>query len=137
MRASRQEPDALDLIDSEQIESEIEATIEAAILAIGGSEGTCEALALEDIIKGAASYKEMTELIEAIRAGLNKDGNTWPKSLEEYRKERRNLSEKDGIVIFKDRVVIPSNLRTKVLEILHGAHQGSSSMLARASQSVW
>ena len=137
VRAARQEPDALDLIDSDQIESEIEATIEAAIFAIGGSEGICEALTLEDIIKEVASDKEMTDLIEAIRTGLNEDGNTWPESLEEYRRERRNLYEKDGIVIFKDRVVIPGNLRSKVLEILHGAHQGSSSMLARASQSVW
>ena len=94
-------------------------------------------MTLEDIIKEAASDKEMTDLIEAIRTGLNEDGNTWPESLEEYRREQRNLYEKDGIVIFKDRVVIPGNLRSKVLEILHGAHQGSSSMLARASQSVW
>ena len=47
------------------------------------------------------------------------------------------MSEKDGVVTFKKRVIIPSKLHREVLDVLHAAHQGCSSMEARASQSVW
>ena len=39
--------------------------------------------------------------------------------------------------MFKDRVVIPISLWNKILQSLHSAHQGVSSMLARAEDSVF
>ena len=48
-----------------------------------------------------------------------------------------HLIEKDGVLTFKKRLVIPKNLRREVLDILHAAHQGCSSMEARAAQSLW
>ena len=85
----------------------------------------------------SAQDKEIISIIEALRSGQNEEGNTWPASLSEYKREKEHLSEKDGIVLFKSRILVPCSLRTKVLEVLHAAHQGCSSMLARASQGVW
>ena len=39
--------------------------------------------------------------------------------------------------MYNDRIVVPQSLRTRVLEALHSAHQGTSSMIARAESSVF
>ena len=41
-----------------------------------------------------------------------------------------------GVTMYKDRPIIPPSLRLEVLYTLHSGHQGSASMLARASNSV-
>ena len=43
----------------------------------------------------------------------------------------------EGVVLYQDRVVMPSSLRRKVLENLHAAHQGVSSMQVRAQSIVF
>lgn len=43
----------------------------------------------------------------------------------------------DGVVLYKDRVVVPSSLRKIVLENLHAAHQGVSTMQVRAQSIVF
>ena len=43
----------------------------------------------------------------------------------------------DGVVLYKDRVVVPLLLRPTVLENLHSAHQGVSSMQLRAQSIVF
>lgn len=43
----------------------------------------------------------------------------------------------NGVVIYKDRVVIPSSLRQDVLTSLHVAHQGVSSMISRLESSIF
>lgn len=43
----------------------------------------------------------------------------------------------EGVIIYNDRVVIPSSLRRIVLNILHSAHQGVSAMEARARSLIF
>ena len=45
---------------------------------------------------------------------------------------RDSLYTQEGVLLFQDRVVIPSSLRPRVLEHLHAAHQGTSTMEQRA-----
>ena len=51
----------------------------------------------------------------------------------EYRKYADSMYMNEGVILYKDRVVIPTALRQTALENLHAAHQGVSSMEARAS----
>ena len=57
--------------------------------------------------------------------------------LQEFHKLKDGLFTTDGVVMFKDCVVIPSSLWNEILQFLHSAHQGVSSMLARAEASVF
>ena len=50
---------------------------------------------------------------------------------------RQHLSVSDGVVLYKDRIVIPGPLRDHVINNLHSAHQGVSSMLSRATASLY
>ncbi len=60
-----------------------------------------------------------------------------PSELHEYHKLIDGLSTTDGIIMYKDRIIIPPSLRDEVLQTLHSAHQGTSSMLARAEASIF
>ncbi|XP_063448334.1 uncharacterized protein LOC134727870 [Mytilus trossulus] len=53
------------------------------------------------------------------------------------RRFREDLYTVDGVVIYKDRIVIPPALRKNVLIIIHSAHQGVTSMMSRAGSSVF
>ena len=50
---------------------------------------------------------------------------------------RHRLSYEKNIVMLDDRILIPSALRPHILNTLHSAHQGVSSMLGRATQTVY
>ena len=47
------------------------------------------------------------------------------------------MSQVDGVVLYKGRVVVPVALRRQVLDALHRAHQGVTGMNLRAQDSVW
>ena len=106
-------------------------------MVIGGSNGNCEAMGVADVIQETAKDVEMKELIENIRNGKAFSEEPWPSTLSEYNRVKTDLNEKDGIVLYKKRIVVPRALREKALETLHSAHQGCSTMWSRASQAVW
>ena len=137
VRATRQNPEKNDLIDSEEVEDAVEANVEASVLSIGGSQGQCEAVTFAAVVKESATDNEVKQLVELVRSGIPDNKEQWPENLANYYRVRNDLSEKDGVLSYRKRVIIPRSLRQEVLNILHAAHQGCSSMEARASQSVW
>ena len=42
-----------------------------------------------------------------------------------------------GVPMYKERVIVPQELRGAVLEVLHAAHQGTRGMQLRADKMVW
>ena len=60
-----------------------------------------------------------------------------PESLRQYFQYREDLSTTDGVILYKDRVVIPQSLRKEVLDALHSAQQRVTSMIVRAETSVF
>ena len=47
------------------------------------------------------------------------------------------LSEYNGVIYMGDRVVVPVELRASILETLHAAHQGTTSMRLRAERNLF
>ena len=68
---------------------------------------------------------------------LSSDEGPWDERLQAYQRFKEKLSVVDGVVVFGRRIVVPVALRQEVLNSLHRAHQGSTSMALRASESVW
>ena len=132
VRSNRSDPEEIDYLEANAIEQEIEAGIYSQIMMIGG-EQSCQAIGLEDVMNESEKDNEIKSLVETIRNGTE----DWPSELSQYSRVKDSLSQKDGIVVFKGRIVIPKALRGKVLEILHGAHQGCQGMCSRASLSIW
>ena len=91
-----------------------------------------------DRVRTATSSDEnMQVLLETIEAGMPDLRHELPPSLREYFPFRDGLSVVDGVILYKDRLVIPPTLRDEVLAHLHAAHQGVTSMTARAESSVF
>ena len=81
--------------------------------------------------------KQLTKLKEEIQRGMSDSMYDIVTELREFHKFRHGLLVVDGVVCYKNRVVIPESLQQRVLGILHAAHQGVSGMMHRAEQSVF
>ena len=79
----------------------------------------------------------MNLLLATIESGIPKYRHEMAQSIREYHQFRDELYSVDGVVIYKDRVVIPPSLRNEVVLALHAAHQGVTSMTSRAEASVF
>ena len=79
----------------------------------------------------------MNLLLATIESGIPKYRHEIAQSIREYHQFQDEPYSVDGVVSYKDRVVIPPSLRNEVLTSLHAAHQGVTSMTARAEASVF
>jgi hypothetical protein len=84
-----------------------------------------------------ASDTSMNQLLSIIEDGMPDHSHELPPQLREYHQFRDDLYTVDGVVLYKDRVVVPPSLRQETLSSLHAAHQGVTSMMARAEASVF
>ena len=55
------------------------------------------------------------KLIDRIRRGMPNSGLELDKSLSEYHRFRHDIHEVDGVLCYRDRIVVPEALQTKVL----------------------
>ena len=84
-------------------------------------------------------YKSLYEILNCpITATVNIKVNS---SLKEFHSVSDRLCIVDGMIMYGFegnplRILVPKNLRKTIIENLHSANQGSTSMLARARQSV-
>ena len=65
----------------------------------------------------------MNLLLATIESGIPKYHHEMAQPIREYHQFRDELYSVDGVVIYKDWVVMPPNLRNEVLLALHAAHQ--------------
>ncbi len=97
---------------------------------------TFEAVSWKLVKETTNSDPTMRELLDLIEEGFP-DSSILPPSLRPYHRFREDLFIVDGVALYRGRVVIPPTLREKVLDILHSAHQGVTSMLARVESSIF
>ena len=83
------------------------------------------------------SNADMRKLAEIIESGMPANRQDLPEPLQQYHQYREHLSTIEGVLIYKDRIIVPLALREDVLTALHAAHQGVTSMTARADSSVF
>ena len=80
---------------------------------------------------------QIRSLVSLIESGMPEKKDEWPENLKVFFQVKSNLVSQSPIALYKDRVIIPSSLKQEILEVLHSANSGVSSMVARASDSVW
>ena len=74
----------------------------------------------------------MCTLMDNIYEGFPDVPSELGTEIRQYHQYREHLVKYDGVILYKDRVVIPPALRERVLQTLHSAHQGVSMMTTRA-----
>ena len=101
------------------------------------AQATVRVLTWERLQEAASASPMYQDLISFITKGLPDNIAEWPDTLRSYHPYRCNLLVMDNIVLYGERPLIPVSLREEVLDHLHGSHSGSTTMLSRASQSVF
>ncbi|XP_061178429.1 uncharacterized protein LOC133187074 [Saccostrea echinata] len=86
---------------------------------------------------GTTSDAIMHHLLQLIESGLPETRLEFPPALREYFQFREHLHSLDGVILYKDRIVIPPSLRREILSVLHSAHQGVTAMTSRAEASIF
>ena len=96
-----------------------------------------DAVSWDDVRLATASDEQMYTLSEYIENGFPDKRENLVPELRPFYQYRDNLSTFDGVILYKDRVVIPASLQDKILISLHSAHQSTTQMYSRAESSVF
>ena len=121
---------------SEDIEAEAVLVAEGALMEL--QQGALGAVAPRVITWGQLQEETWRDpqcgtLMKVLQSSMLE----WPGEVSQWSRYRDDLSVVDGVVLFKERPVIPVVMRPEVLSTLHAGHQGVTSMVARAANSVW
>ena len=74
--------------------------------------------------------KSMLQLLTTIQNGFPVSKQDLPKDFQEYHQYRDDMHTIDGVILYKECIVIPVSLREDILNILHLAHQSVAPMLS-------
>ena len=86
-----------------------------------------------DRVRIATSSDNLTRLIDMLEDGrLQQSFEDWPPNFREYHQFRDHLYTINGVLMYKNRIVCHD-----CIQALHAAHQGISSMTARAGCSIF
>ena len=96
-----------------------------------------ESVTWDDVRVETSSHPLMSLLTQVIEDGISDKRDDLHPELREYYQYRDSLSTFDGVILYKDRLVIPPSLRDKILSSFHSSHQGISQMYSRAESSVF
>ena len=85
----------------------------------------------------SAGDSSVASLLSLIQSGLPEIKTEWPEHLHVFFRHRESLCQIDGVVLIKNRPLIPPSLRAEVLDLLHQGHQGVTSMALHAEQTIY
>ena len=79
----------------------------------------------------------MVKLLEIVMRGFPQSCYDLDETIRQFHKFRHDLHVADGVVCYKDRIVVPVQLRQQMLEAIHAAHQGVTGMVGRVEDTVF
>ena len=98
---------------------------------------TFKAVTWDAVLQATNSDPTMLSLLKRIELGFPKQKIDTLEELHQYFPHREHLWTIDGVILYKNRIIIPPPLRHTVLCALHSAHQGISTMTSRAESSIF
>ena len=88
-------------------------------------------LDLKSLMAKSATDAELNR----IKLALTREDRSM--ALEHYRQQFENISTRWGLTFVNDKIIIPTELRKKLLETLHFGHTGTTKMTAEAKTFRW
>jgi len=129
-----QYPDST-FLHSLHISDERQDTMETELAAVAASD--FRAVTWELVRRESSHDQQIQSLISYMTAGMPTTSNGLPVELQQFWQLRNDLYVIDGVVLFKQRVLVPKTLRSEILQSLHSAHQGMTAMNERAKTEVY
>ena len=147
-----------EILASIMVEEPEEETIDSIVVSPLSSQSRTRAITWDIVREETAKEQHMKSLVSLINSVFPEQKNELPSELVPYWPIRNNLYVVDGVILMKDkvvlphslrdgvineyipemtRIIIPPTLRDEVVSSLHSAHQGVSSMNERAKAGVF
>ena len=122
---------------SSEIKETMDLEIDQArvVQLLTAASGLLRAISREDIKQAQQEDSQLMMLLEILQ-----NDKSWPKELtqlKDYRPHMAHLATRAGNVYYKNRLIIPINLRGRLLTHLHIGHQGATSRIKRAIDLFW
>ncbi len=117
-------------LDSIQMEDQLQSSLISSLHSL-------HSINWEQVQIATSSDDNMLLLLSTIEDGIPDLKHQLPPSIREYHQFRQHLYSSDGVIVYKDRIVIPPSLRPSCPSALHAAHQGTSAMTSKAEASVF
>ena len=80
---------------------------------------------------------QLTRLSHYINTGFPCDKKNLPTDLQEFLNHREALSIENGLITCGNRIIVPNEMRAKMLQYIHEGHQGKERCLLRARNTVF
>ena len=81
-------------------------------------------LVIERVKEATITDEALQQVMLYIKQGFPKKASQVDSVVKPYWKLKDELSEHEGLLLYKDRIVVPSEMRREVLKQLHGGHLG-------------
>ena len=114
---------------STTIDSQLASTATSALKTV--------AITWDRVRLATTSDQDMAALLHTIVRGFPQFRHELPTTLQEYYQFRNHLYTVDGVILYKDRIVLPPSLRPHILATLYSADQGVTSMTAQAESTIF
>ena len=101
------------------------------------NDGKVAVLTEEKIAEETRRCEKMKKLRKQILEGFPESKNEMPDETADFWAVRKNLEVEGDLILYGHRIVVPASARDEALQHLHGAHQGVTSMLRHAEQTVY
>ena len=128
--------DCLSRSPSQQIDCKIENEVNLYVDSVSAHMPISDTR-LKRIYDATKNDSEIQQVISITRKGWPETGKNLSGSISEYFSARNEFSLVDGLLLYRNRLVIPISQRMEVLEKLHMSHQGLTKSKDFAAQCVW
>ena len=91
----------------------------------------------EELRRKNGKNNNYLQALEEVRGGWVEKGKSYKEYLRRLYTLRENTTVKDNILMCGKRVVIPDNMRTKLLYRMHKSHQSAGKCIEKTRESLW
>ena len=92
---------------------------------------------LDQLRKSTAQDNQLTRLSCYINTGFPCDKKNLPTDLHEFWNHKEALSIESGLITCGNRIIVPREMRPKILQYIHEGHQGKERGLLQARNTVF
>jgi hypothetical protein len=116
---------------------EVDLEVDHVAINLVNSDGEANMMSWDVVHRATQEDATLLKLMDHIQCRMPDSGLELDKTLREYHRVRHDLHVVDGVLCYRDRIVVPAALQGMVLEGIHAAHQGVSGMAGKIDETVF
>lgn len=116
------------LIKDSQSDGEVDSAMEERLFSISNEEIS---ITWDEVELETSKDPILQEVLGSLKS------DNWPPSLTKFECQKRFLTTSNGVIFFKEKMVVPASLQQKTLKAAHEGHFGMGTMKRILRKAVW